>query len=270
MENITYLFFDRFRQSVGFCQMGTNFAWESERRIKDERSILNDSERSEAYIKELRSKADALQWDALSDRELLAALLSFAVDAEHAEQLADELLCRFGTFRTVFKADHHTLGKIPGMPENAVRLLLLAACVIYGERPREQIHYGEQVESIPKLFEREIDGSPNEELWAAGYDEHGMLCACECIARGEIDHVTTSVSAVADFCVSHRIHVVALAHNHPMQGSGISAEDRKSAQLLYGLLSDFDIYLRWFVVLSDTTETIAFDPPRQYFSRDCQ
>lgn len=78
------------------------------------------------HRKRLRERAAEFGIDSLRDHELLELVMGYAIPRKDTNELAHQLLNRFGTFRDLFHADSETLQKIEYMGENSawfIRLL---------------------------------------------------------------------------------------------------------------------------------------------------
>ncbi len=198
--------------------------------------------------------------EALTDRELLTLILSFTDRAKYSNEIIDSLYDTFGSYSAIFKASHSELEKIPHISQKAVALIVILGKIYRDSMKNSSVSVGEYVEDVGRLFSQILDGTESEELWAAGFDDNGILVVCECIMRGTIDSISTYIASIADFASRNRVNLISVAHNHPTvsQLSDNSA-DTDIAFVIGNVLTDFNIRLQGFYIIDDEVHVLACD-----------
>lgn len=82
-----------------------------------------------------------------------------------------------------------------------------------------------------------------EHLVAVYSDEHGKRLACEVMAHGEADHVSTSARHLVVRCLWFDAKGLTLLHNHPSGHAEPSSSDIRQTLRLRDLLAPLDIRL---------------------------
>ncbi len=197
----------------------------------------------------------------LTDREMLALLLSFTDCAKHSDALIDALYETFGSYSAIFKASHTELAKVPNISQKVIALIVILGRVYKESLRSHTASVGEYIEDVGDLFYRVMDGSQYEELWAAGFDEHGILVACECILHGTVDTIAAYIAAIADFSSRNRVNIISVAHNHPTLSKLTDNDaDANIAYIIGNTLLDFNIQLQNFFIIDDEIRTLEFEP----------
>jgi DNA repair protein RadC len=164
---------------------------------------------------------------ALSDAELLAALIGHGSRGKDAISLGRELIAISGGLHRLL-SDATSLSKVAGIGP-AKRARLLAAF----ELARRAM--GEQLMALPTLSNPRDSGQYlsarlrhlTQEVFACLYlDNHHRVIAFEELFRGTVDGASVHPREVVRACLEHNACAVILAHNHPSGVAEPSAADR--------------------------------------------
>ena len=180
----------------------------------------------------------------------------------HAEKTADALLARFGSYRRILLSRHEALLDVEGMTENAAELLCLLQNVYRKSMPESADFINTYAGPMSVFIGQLMGHSLDEELWVAGFDELGILRACECILRGDANSLHANVCLLVEYASRHRLHILSVAHNHPEGSRGDdNGADMKVLQLLHSALWAFQIQLREYIVLDDEMHIYTCSEP---------
>ena len=165
--------------------------------------------------------------DAMPSHNVLEMLLFYSVPRKDTNELAHELIDRFGSIDKVFDADYEQLINVPGVTKNTAVLLkmvpqLARYYMVY------KTHHGEElssVEKVGKYFVPLFVGETCEVLYVVFLDNKLQVVSCKKLASGTQDSVDLQIDRIA--------------HNHPDGNPNPSSEDisltirlKKSLQLI--------------------------------------
>ena len=196
---------------------------------------------------------------ALSDAELLAIFLRTGVPGKTAVDLARDLLNRFGSLRSLLKANEETFCEGPGLGKAKFTQLqatlemtrrhfsetLLRGCVM--ENPQHTRDF---------LTARLRDYS--YEVFSCLYlDNRHRVIQFEELFRGTINGASVHPREVVKNALVHNAAAVIFAHNHPSGIAEPSAADRHITKRLGEALSLIDVRVLDHVVVGDGV-TVSF------------
>ncbi len=201
----------------------------------------------------LRERFRAEGLDHFADHETLELLLFYAIPRRDTNQLAHQLLERFGSLEGVFSADPDQLRQVPGMGPGAVELLRLTQA-LFLRRLRQE-------EETPRIVQNSADAySCLRPYYLARRDEMSFLICLDAknkvicantLFEGSVNIVQISVRKVVEQALLHNASAVILAHNHPSGVALPSAEDYQVTIQIQKALEAVNVELRDHIVLAD-------------------
>ncbi|MBQ9965914.1 MAG: hypothetical protein IJP22_04220 [Clostridia bacterium] len=185
--------------------------------------------------------------------EILEFILFHSIPRKDTNELAHELIARFGSLAGVFDAPINELMKVKGINKNTITLLKLFM-------PIARVYIDEKL-AAPKDF-RNIDevghyllkkhiGYTNEVLSVMSLNAKGKLLSYDIIAEGSLNEVAASRRKIVELAMAKQAHCVVLCHNHPGGFAVPTAADLKITALIQDSLLNFDIALLDHIILSD-------------------
>jgi DNA repair protein RadC len=195
---------------------------------------------------------ETLQQAAHSDRALLIEVLRCTNCRRRAEKLASALFERFGNYRRIMLSRHEVLLDVEGMTENAAELI----CLLQNTYRKSMIQKDRLINTyagpMSSFIGQLIGSSLEEELWVAGFDELGILRACDRLEHGDINSLHFHVRVLLEYASRHRLNVISVAHNHPDGSLGDdNGADKETLRMLHNILRAFHIQLQEYIVLED-------------------
>lgn len=195
----------------------------------------------------------------LSSIEMLTLILAYTNVKEDLSQLAQRLIGRFGSYRTVFSASPSELERIPGMTKNAAALLVtlggLHRCMI----TQSITSIGRSIKDIASEFYKVIGYSGREELWIAGFSKNGVLRAMKCLRYGTVTSVEIELELIKDYARNTGYRRIAVAHNHPQHSHDAgNGADINAAYVLANELLAEGISLDEYIIFDAVTYIYRF------------
>lgn len=154
---------------------------------------------------------------ALGDHEIVEMLLFAAKPRVDTKPLARELLLRFGTLGSLFKASPEQLAAIPGMGESAVGTIKIVQAAL--ERTtREALLEAPVITSWDRLLDYcwvHLGHDVVENFHLLFLDRKNRLIADERQQRGTVDHTPVYPREVVKRALELSASALILVHNHP-------------------------------------------------------
>lgn len=190
--------------------------------------------------------------NAFDDHNLLELLLFYAVPRRDTNELAHELINRFGTYSAVLEASIDELMTVDGIGESAAVLIKLVP-----EMNKRYMHRNNADDSTistssaaGKYFLAKFAYETVEVAYAMFLDSKNRIISCREISRGVVNGTNISVRAIAEQALACKATSVIIAHNHPDGVPVPSAEDELTTQKIKVALSTVGIRLTDHIVVS--------------------
>ena len=163
---------------------------------------------------------------ALSDPELIAALLGNAVSGRPLIALAEALISAGGGLRALAQADPQELCAVPGLgPARASQIL---AALELGRRAQRPSETRPRLRTPAEIFRHiwpELGLLRREVFHVLCFNSRNVLLADVRVAEGTVDTCPVDPREVFRAALSARATAVVLAHNHPSGDPEPSAQD---------------------------------------------
>ena len=191
-------------------------------------------------------------FDSFEPHNVLEMALFYCFSRRDTNELAHELLNRFGSIAGVCEAPFESLCQVPGIGrEAAIYLKMLPEFArMYMQSKQAQKVLITSPESAVAFFEPRFIGRTNEVFMAAFLNARGELLSWGIISEGSDTSVVLDVKAVTRRAFSQNAYAVVVAHNHPNGFAVPSAQDIKMTDELAIALSSVDIKLCDHIIFS--------------------
>ena len=157
---------------------------------------------------------------------------------------------------------HEALLAVEGMTENAAELICLLQNTYRRSMPQKDMLLNTYAGPMSAFIGGLVGHSLEEELWVAGFDELGILRACDRLERGDINSLQFHVRVLLEYASRRRLNVISVAHNHP---DGSRSEDNgaddETLRMLHSILRAFHIQLQEYIVLEDEIHVYTYCEP---------
>ncbi len=187
--------------------------------------------------------------DAFHEHQALELLLTFAIPRKDTNELAHRLIARFGSLKSVLKANPYELQKEPGIGMQAAVLLSLVGALSPKmwetkeapklSTPLEAAHF------CAALFE----GKRYEAMYAVSLDKKRRVLHSDLISSGTLLETAAYPRLVAECALRHSANSVILTHNHPSGDANPSTEDYTTTKLMLRALEPLGIALNDHIVV---------------------
>ena len=190
---------------------------------------------------------------ALPDHAVLELLLFYAIPRGDVNPMAHELINKFGSLAAVFDAPESELLEVPGVGENAARLIKLIPQV----SRRYLISRGDFEGLLSSPEEAGAYVLPyfyaqrDEVVYIVCLDAKRKVLACRMLFNGSVNSASISVRKIVETALLYNSTSVILAHNHPSGIAVPSAEDKETTARVAAALEAVDVELADHIIVAD-------------------
>lgn len=188
-----------------------------------------------------------------TDHQILELLLFYSIPRKDTNELAHELMDRFGSLAGVLDALPEELMKVSGIKENTAVLLKLIPAMLglYLEGrtgPGRIIHTVQEAGTAlaPYLY-----GSRNEMAYVLCLDAKEKLLGVRKISEGSNSSADVTIRRVAEECLALQASFCYLAHNHVSGIALPSPEDVAATDVVRTALAPLGVHLVDHLVFVD-------------------
>ena len=189
-----------------------------------------------------------------SDHELLEMLLFYCIPRADTNELAHELLNRFGSLRAACNASYENLRRIKGIGPSTAILFKL----IFTIRKRMDIEKynlkklsADRINNVGNFLIDYYKDNPREELCAMLLDNSLRLIDFVSLSTGSVNSVFIDVRSLAKLALDKDASYVILSHNHPAGTLNQSNEDKAITMQVQAALHTIGITLLDHIIVND-------------------
>lgn len=194
-------------------------------------------------------------FDNFEPHNILEMLLFYSIPRKDTNEIAHNLLKRFGSIKNVLDASFDELVKVSGISENSATLIKILPQIarIYATHTVAEDRIFDSVDKIGDFFVSQYMGEKNEVVYLMLLANNFELIALEKIHEGDVNSSFVTPRKISDLVTKHNAAMIVLAHNHPNGIGYPSMNDIETTSHLLSLLNSFDINLiEHFVVGGNT------------------
>lgn len=171
--------------------------------------------------------------DALSLTELIAIILGHGTQGKSVLQLADELVCHFGSAAALFDASTSELMQIKGIGRaKAIQLQAVFGIVLKSQKASLSLTAILSSKEAYQIAKGEIAHQKQEVLLVLLRNVKGKLIHKEQVGIGTLSQVLIHPREIFYPAVRHKAHSFILAHNHPSGDPTPSSADLELTRCL--------------------------------------
>ncbi len=193
----------------------------------------------------LKKRALTEGLDAFEPHNALELMLFYALPHVDTNDIAHELINRFGSFEGVFEAPIEELVKVKGIKEQAATFIKLMPefCRYYYCHRKENFVEKPDYDDIGRIFSKYFIGRRQECVACMFLDNEGYYINTKIMFKGSIDSVGFSLRPLVDEALRCGAYKIAIAHNHPTEVPIASMQDIDTTKRLKNSLSQMNIEL---------------------------
>ena len=209
--------------------------------------------------------------DHFEPHQVLELLLFYAIPRKDTNELAHELLKRFGTVAGVLEASPAELKKVPGMGDGAATFIAFINDlgryyqITRSPRPTILTTVAECGDYLRPMFHNRR----NETVFLLCLDAKCKVICCKEVGEGSVNSAAIPIRRVVEMALAANATSVVLAHNHPSGLALPSTEDVCTTKRVSMALNAVEIQLVDHIVVADD-EFVSLAQSGLYSPQDCE
>lgn len=181
--------------------------------------------------------------DSFEPHQVLEFLLFFSIPRRDTNEIAHNLLKRFGSLSGVFESDVKELIKVDGIGENSAYLISLIPHL-------SRRYLNDRWKDKPELNSSSKAGNYAISLFAGRtYEVFYVICLdaqnrvnyADLVHEGTINEAPIYPRIIVETCLRHKANSVILAHNHPGGSLSPSRGDIEATKVIKNALESISI-----------------------------
>ncbi len=210
-----------------------------------------------------RLKERFLQYglDAFNDINALELLLFYCIPKMDTNELAHELLARFGSFSCVLDASERDLKEIKGIGDHTITFFKLVRQLsnYYQVSLTKSTTILSSLSQCGEYLKQRLKDRTKETVFLLCMDAKCKVLCCEKVGEGSVNSASVPIRKIVDMALKVDASTVVLAHNHPSGIAIPSDDDIQTTKILAKTLRGVDILLADHVVVADDDYVSMFE-----------
>lgn len=197
----------------------------------------------EGHRKRLKERFLREGLDSFEQHQILELLLFFSIPRKDTNEIAHNLLSKYGSLSGVFEADFKDLVDTPQIGENTAFLLTLIpdlARRYFNDKWRDKPELNSSTkagEYVATLF----TGRQYEAFYVINLDAQNKVNYAELVHEGTINEAPVYPRMIVESALRHKANSVILAHNHPGGSLNPSRADIEATERIRTALESISI-----------------------------
>lgn len=187
------------------------------------------------------------------DHNVLELLLFYSIPRSDTNEIAHELLNKFGSLHGVFEAGMEDLMSINGISRHSAVLIKMIPelFVVYGRDKVRDIQKINSSDDAKQFFIPRFYGKVREEVQLVLLDDKMNIIKWVKIYEGSVNSANVPIRKIVEIAIENRATNVIIAHNHPTGLILPSKDDLRATAKVREALALVDIKLLDHVIVSD-------------------
>lgn len=188
----------------------------------------------------------------LYDHEVLEVLLFYAIPRRDTNQLAHELIERFGSLKELMEADVHQIAECSGMGESSAILIktVMEFAIRYEQSSGEEVLYYDSITKVIRYLANYYYGITKEKTVVMLFDNKMKHIDTIDVGEGTVNTSSVSLRKIEEAAFRRDAAAVILAHNHPDGMVTPSIEDMNTTRFVYEHLKQVSLPLLEHIIVS--------------------
>ena len=187
------------------------------------------------------------------DHNVLELLLFYSIPRSDTNEIAHELLNKFGSLHGVFEAGMEDLMSINGISRHSAVLIKMIPelFVVYGRDKVRDIQKINSSDDAKQFFIPRFYGKVREEVQIVLLDDKMNIIKWVKIYEGSVNSANVPIRKIVEIAIENRATNVIIAHNHPTGLILPSKDDLRATAKVREALALEDVKLLDHVIVSD-------------------
>lgn len=191
----------------------------------------------------------------MEEHNILELLLFYGIPYKDTNNIAHELIERFGDLNGVLDSSVEELMQVDGIGENAAALIHLTRDIAlrYNESCNKSTYvFLNTNDRIAECLRLKYAGESREIVYVVSLDAHGNIGRCVKVCEGTLDSVNVDNRQIIEAVVRQKYSDIVLAHNHPNGFAVPSMTDVVATEKLIPLLKAIGVNLIDHMIFADS------------------
>lgn len=192
--------------------------------------------------------------DHFQENQVLELLLFYCIPRKDTNEIAHNLLNRFGSLWQVLSAPVEELQKVPGVGKSAAVFLSFANDFVryYRVNQVSGLEILPSIESCGTYLLPKFAGRRNETVFLLCLDAKCKVLSCREVGEGSVNSAAIPIRKIVEMALGINATSVVLAHNHPSGLAIPSGEDVQTTKRLAAALQTVEITLADHLIIADS------------------
>ena len=209
--------------------------------------------------------------DNFEEHQVLELLLFYGIPQRDTNEIAHELIRKFGSLSRVLEATPEELMEVKYVGDNVTTLFqLITAVARYYQvscAMREEILT--TIDSCGKYLVPFFYQRPNETVFLLCLDAKCKVLACEKVGEGGVNSAGVPIRKIVELALKENATSVILAHNHPSGLAIPSSEDVQTTRRVALALDAVEIMLADHIIVADN-DWVSLAQSGLYRAEECR
>lgn len=223
--------------------------------MKEKGNLSNGLNIHQGHRARLRKRIRNEGLESFEDHTLLEYLLSLTIPRRDTNELAHELLHRFGSFSSVLDASPDELEQMTGISECTATFLGTLTGIMRHYLIDKETRYSDfyNFRDLGSYLTGYYFGLQRERVVAVLLNNRAQMIKLAVISEGTVNESEFSLRKIIEAALQYHAASVVLAHNHPDGNTMPSEEDVRMTRYCQKTLSDLGIVLAEHVIVAADT-----------------
>ena len=215
---------------------------------------MAENKRHKGHRQRMRERVQSYGLDSLADHEVLEYILYTTNAQRDTNEIAYNLLERFGDFASVLEASEEELCTVEGVGPSTARMLHLLPQIsrYYGRSRTSTTRCIKTTEQMGSYLMAKFAWSDYERAMLVSLDSRKRVRAAVWLREGTSDRVSLDIKNVVAAAIKGGTDAVVLCHNHPNGVALPSLEDMDATGSIARALGLVNVHLLDHFILTDT------------------
>lgn len=184
--------------------------------------------------------------------KIMEMLLFFSIPRKDTNEIAHDLIRRFGSIAGVLDAPVNELTKVNGISLHSASLIKLMIPIIrcyIAEKNEKKMSYS-NLDEVCEYLLRKYIGYTKEVFSVVSFSSSGRMLGFDVLSKGNVSEVNISVREIVETVLKQNAVCAIIAHNHPDGVAVPSDEDIAVTKKIQSALSHINIRLLDHIIIS--------------------
>lgn len=215
----------------------------------------------EKHRKRLRENFLNNGLETFQEHNILELLLFYSIPVKDTNEIAHNLIYRFGSLSEVFDADYEDLCKVEGVGERSALLIKLMPQLFRmyekDKLSKADVHLNTS-ELVAKYAAKHFVGLTEEKLYLLCLDSNCKKLSFDLISEGTINATMINNRKITECAILSKAASVILIHNHPSGITAPSKADINATIAMANVLESVGIKLNDHIIIGHGDEYFSF------------